>query len=682
MHRNRLADESSPYLLQHSNNPVDWYPWGDEALSKARESDRPIFLSIGYSACHWCHVMEKESFEDEKIAKFMNENFVNIKVDREERPDLDAVYMEAVQALTGSGGWPMTVFLTPDGRPFFGGTYFPPEERYGMPSFRKVLESVLETYTRKRGEVEVSAKEIFNTLRNRTTKLSSTDLDILPIENAFLQLSDTFDKFNGGFGRPPKFPQPMILELLMRIGMKDGFKHANKMVELTLIKMARGGIFDQLGGGFHRYSVDSHWLVPHFEKMLYDNALLVGIYLHQFQITRGRLYRDIVEQTLDYVLREMTHPLGGFFSTQDADAEGVEGKSYVWSKREISQLLGDHNSSTFCEYFGVTENGNFEGKNIMRITKEDGQVAASLGIELDELRNIISSGKKILLRAREKRKQPERDEKILTSWNGLMLSSLSESSSTLGDERFRIAAEKNATFIFSHLRKNGRLLHSWKDGEAKVDGFLEDYAFLANGLIDLYQTTFEPRWLGEATSLGEEIIDLFQDKQSGGFFDTSINHEKLFKRPKSYFDSAVPSGGSVATRLLQRLFAFTAKEHFSESSRSALKSASNYFESYSTGMANWLLALDSYLNPPREIAIVGDPLEKMSLEMLSVLRRKYRPNMVVAFQPDGKDYSETIPLLKGRSSTQNSATAYICRNFICEMPISDATVFESRLSDQ
>ncbi len=680
MHRNRLAKESSPYLLQHSTNPVDWYPWGDEALSKARESDRPIFLSIGYSACHWCHVMEKESFEDEKIARFMNENFVNIKVDREERPDLDAVYMEAVQALTGSGGWPMTVFLTPEGKPFFGGTYFPPEERYGMPSFRKVLESVLETYTRKRGEAEASAKEIFNALTNRNTKPASTKLDILPIESAFLQFSDTFDQFNGGFGRSPKFPQPTTLELLMRIGMKDGFKHANRMVELTLVKMARGGIFDQLGGGFHRYSVDSQWIVPHFEKMLYDNALLVGIYLHQFQITGGNLYKEIVEQTLDYVLREMTHPFGGFYSTQDADTEGVEGKSYVWSKGEISQLLGDHDSSTFCEYFGVTESGNFEGKNIMRIPKEDTQVAASLGIELEELMRIISSGKKMLAGAREKRKQPQRDEKILTSWNGLMLSSLSESSSALGDERFRIAAEKNATFIFNHLRKNGHLLHSWKDGGAKVEGFLEDYAFLANGLIDLYQTTFDPRWLGEAILLGEEIIDLFQDKQNGGFFDTSLNHEKLFKRPKSYFDSAVPSGGSAATRLLQRLFAFTAKEHFSESARSALRSASNHFERYSTGMANWLIALDSYLNPPREIAIVGD--EKMSKEMLSVLRRRYRPHMVVAFQPNGKDFSETIPLLKGRSSNQNSVTAYICRNFVCGMPISDARVFESKLSDQ
>jgi uncharacterized protein YyaL (SSP411 family) len=681
MSRNRLAKETSPYLLQHSSNPVDWYPWGDEALTRARQTDRPILLSIGYSACHWCHVMEKESFEDEKVARFMNANFVNIKVDREERPDLDSVYMEAVQALTGSGGWPMTVFLTPDGRPFFGGTYFPPEERHGMPSFRRVLESVLETYTRKRGEVESSAKEILESLRNRRRNQASVKLESLPIDNAFLQLSDSFDNFNGGFGRAPKFPQPTTLELLTRIGMKEGFKHANRMVELTLVKMAKGGIFDHLGGGFHRYSVDSEWLVPHFEKMLYDNALLVGIYLHQFQITGDKLYKDIVEQTLDYILREMTHPLGGFYSSQDADSEGVEGKSYVWSLDEIIRLLGDHNGSILSKYFGVTGGGNFEGKNIIRIPEEDDKVASTLGMKPEELMSIISNGKRIMLSARENREQPQRDDKILTSWNGLMLSSLSESSSVLGEERFQIAAEKNATFLMNQMRKNGHLLHSWKDGRAKVDGFLEDYAFLANGLIDLYQTTFEPRWLGDAISLGEDIIDLFLDKKSGGFFDTSINHEKLFKRPTSNFDSAVPSGGSVAARVFQRLFAFTANERFSESSRSALRSTSNYFEKYPTGMTNWLIALDSELNPPREIAIVGDPESGISREMLSVLRTGYRPNLVVAYQPIGKDYSETIPLLKGRSSDQKSATAYICRNFVCEMPISDARIFESRLSN-
>ncbi|MFQ6011977.1 MAG: thioredoxin domain-containing protein, partial [Nitrososphaerales archaeon] len=512
-----------------------------------------------------------------------------------------------------------------------------------MPSFRRVLESVLETYTRKRGEVEASAKEILDALKTRSQKQSSSKLDSLLIENAFIHLSDSFDKYNGGFGRAPKFPQPTTLDLLMRVGMNEGFKHSNRMVELTLIKMAKGGIFDHLGGGFHRYSVDSQWHVPHFEKMLYDNALLVGTYLHQFQLTGGKIYRDIVEQTLDYTRREMTHPLGGFYSSQDADSEGVEGKSYVWSRDEIMRLLGGKDGSIFCKYFGITANGNFEGKNILRIPEEDDKIASSLGMEPKELMNIIANSKKIMLDAREKREQPQRDDKILTSWNGLMLSSLSESSSSLGDEKLREAAEKNATFIMNNMRTNGRLLHSWKNGGAKVDGFLEDYAFLGYGLVDLYQATFEPRWLGEAITLGEEIIELFLDKKNGRFFDTSINHEKLFKRPSSTFDSAVPSGGSVATRLLQRLFAFTGNELFSDSSRSALRSASNYFESYSTGMTNWLIALDSELNPPREIAIVGDLKAKLSQEMLSVVRNGYRPNIVVAFQPNGEDFSETIP---------------------------------------
>jgi len=669
LHANRLAKETSPYLLQHAHNPVDWYPWGEEAFARARKEDKPILLSIGYSACHWCHVMEKESFEDEESAKIMNDNFVSIKVDREERPDLDTVYMEAVQALTGSGGWPMTVFLTPDGKPFFGGTYFPPDEGHGLPSFKRVLAAISEAYKARKQEVMKDAEQLHKRL-NEKIAVEKAELNNLPIEVAFLQLDSSFDRINGGFGRAPKFPQPTALELLIRIGRRQGFAQANKMVEFTLLKMAQGGVYDHLGGGFHRYSVDSRWLVPHFEKMLYDNALLSRVYLHDYQINKNPISRKIVEETIDYVLREMTDANGGFYSTQDADSEGEEGKFYVWTKQEIERILGT-DAESFCAYYGVTAEGNFEGKNILNIQTEPSGVASMLKSSVEKLEETMTECRKKLLAERNKRIKPGRDDKVLASWNGLMLSGMSEAARVLGREDYLNAAENNAEFILGNMEREGRLLHVWKDGTVKINGYLEDYAFLADGLIELYQSTFNPRWLAEAKKMANMIIDHFEDKNDGGYYDTSDDHEQLIARPKSSFDSALPSGGSAAAQIMLKLFAYTGDTKFAKSTEKALRSVSTQMENYPTGLTNWLIALDYLLNPPKEVAISGSLGEEITKRMLRIISETYRPDIIVALQPAGKDYSEMIPLLKDRIQLEGETTAYVCKNFTCDLPTSD-----------
>ena len=669
MPTNRLAKETSPYLLQHAHNPVDWYPWDGEAFAKAKAEDKPILLSIGYSACHWCHVMERESFEDEETAKTMNDNFVSIKVDREERPDLDSIYMEAVQALTGSGGWPMTVFLTPDGKPFFGGTYFPPDEGHGIPSFKRILTSTSEAYNARKQEVVKDAERLYKRLNEKITA-EKAELNKLPIEVAFLQLDSSFDKINGGFMRAPKFPQPTALELLIRIGRQKGFAQAGKIVEFTLLKMARGGVYDNLAGGFHRYSVDSKWLVPHFEKMLYDNALLPSVYLHDYQIRKTPISRKVVEETIDYVLREMTNPKGGFDSTQDADSEGEEGKFYLWTKEEIKRVLGN-DTETFCTYYGVTEEGNFEGRNVLNIPKEPSEVASMLKIPISRFEETIGDCRKKLLAERNRRVTPARDDKVLASWNGLMLSSISEAARVLPRKDYLNAAEKNAEFILSNMVKDGRLFHVWKDGTAKINGYLEDYAFFAEGLIELYQSTFNPKWLAEAQKLANVIIDHFGDKTNGGYYDTSDDHEQLIARPKSLFDSAVPSGGSVAALVMLKLFAYTADTRFSKSAETALKSVNAQIENYPTGLTNWLIALDYLLNPPKEVVIAGNLEAELTRKMLQIVSETYRPDTIVALQPAGKDYSKTIPLLKDRVQLRGETTVYVCRNFTCELPTSD-----------
>jgi len=665
---NHLANETSPYLLQHADNPVDWYPWGEEGLAKAKAEDKPIFLSIGYSACHWCHVMAHESFEDEKAAAILNEHFVSIKVDREERPDLDRIYMSAVQAMTGRGGWPMSVFLTPDGQPFYGGTYFPPEPRYGMLSFTGVLHAVMDAWQNRRqelvegGERLVAAMEAQNSVREAG---EHEDLKRATLELAFENLMQSFDGVNGGWGGGPKFPQSMALEFLLRYHHVTGEPKALEMVTQTLDAMARGGVYDQLGGGFHRYSVDDSWLAPHFEKMLYDNAQLARVYLHAWQVTGNPFYRAIVEETLDYVVREMTNPEGAFYSTQDADSEGEEGKFFVWSPAEIRDLLGKK-SGEFMAAYGVTEVGNFEGGNILEFI---GDVA---------LRPALLEERKALFVAREQRVHPGRDEKVLTAWNGLMLATFAEAARVLDQdgnsseraELYRQVAERNADFLLHQLRReDGRLYRSWKDGEAKVNGYLADHTHLIDGLLELYQTTFEPRWYLAANELAEAMIEHFS-APDGGFFDTSDDHETLIIRPRELQDNAVPSGNGMATFVLSRLAGLAVEPAYGALAWDNLVGVQSFLGQYPLGFGHWLIALDYVLSHPREIAIVGEPEAVETSALLDVSRNGYRPHQVVAVGTAGST-SPVVPLLQGRVPVDGRATAYVCVDFACRPPVTD-----------
>ena len=530
---NHLINETSPYLLQHAHNPVEWYPWGEDALERSRSEDKPILLSIGYSACHWCHVMERESFENEAIAGLMNENFINIKVDREERPDLDAIYMEAVQMLTGSGGWPMTVFLTPEGKPFYGGTYFPPVDRQNMPGFPRLLLGIAEAYNTNKGEIQRVTQQLTEQMgRGSQVPRGTAILTVDVLHRAYSTLATNFDYQNGGFGMAPKFPQPMTPEFLLRYHDHGYNPRALELVELTLEKMAYGGIYDQVGGGFHRYSTDAYWLVPHFEKMLYDNALLARLYLHAFQITGKPLYRRITEETLDYVLREMTDSGGGFYSAQDADSEGEEGKFFVWTPEEIMDVLGEEDGRVFSGYFGVTSNGNFEGKNILNVPRDPEAFAAEHQLDPEQLDGIVARGRTKLLEVRDLRVHPLLDDKVLASWNGLMLRSFAEAGAVLDRADYLEAAVKNAEFLTTVMCPQGRLLRTYRNGEAKLLGYLEDYSCVADGLIALYEATLDLRWLENAVTMADSMIELFWDEATGGFYDTGSDHEALVIRPR------------------------------------------------------------------------------------------------------------------------------------------------------
>src|ERR671917_60124 len=560
---NRLAGETSPYLLQHKDNPVDWYPWGEEALRKAREEDRPILLSVGYSACHWCHVMERESFEDEATARLMNEHFVNIKVDREERPDVDSIYMSAVQAMTRHGGWPMTVFMTPDGAPFYGGTYFPPVPSRGMPSFQQVLLSLADAYTNRREEVLKSAENARESLRESTTaSIPKSEVSEGLLTHAANALVGQVDNRFGGFNGAPKFPQAMNLEVLLRHHKRTGDRAALSGVELTCRQMANGGIYDQLGGGFARYSVDEYWLVPHFEKMLYDNALLAYLYLETYQATGDAFYRRIAEETLDYVARDMTDPEGGFYSAEDADSEGVEGKFYVWTLAEIQATLEPEVAKLAMRFWDVTERGNFEGKNIINVSRPPEAVAAEFDISAGELGHRMVRIREKLLAEREKRVRPGRDEKVLAAWNGLMLRAFAFASSVLDREDYREIAEKNASFLMEKLVVDGRLRRSYKDERARFNAYLEDYACVADGLVELYEATFETRWLREAGSLADAILELFWDAEEGAFYDTAADHEELVTRPRDVYDNASPSGNSAVGDVLLKLSVLLDREGY------------------------------------------------------------------------------------------------------------------------
>ncbi len=670
MTENRLARETSPYLLQHAHNPVDWYPWGDEAFEKARAEDKPVLLSVGYSACHWCHVMERESFEDPDIAAVMNRHFVSVKVDREERPDVDQIYMQAVQSMTGHGGWPMTCFLTPGGEPFYGGTYFPPVDRHGLPGFPRLLEAIADSWTSRRGEVMASARQIGEALGQSERLRGATQLltdEIL--FGAFQSLSSQFDDAEGGLGGAPKFPQPMLWEFVLRYWKRSKNPRASQMAHTTLTMMARGGMYDQVGGGFHRYSVDANWLVPHFEKMLYDNAQLASLYLHGWLAFGDPECRRVCEEILDYILHEMTDPSGGFYSATDADSEGHEGKFFVWTPEELREVLGADDAEYAARYWGVDRGANFEGKSILYMAGEpDAERIAPI--------------KARLYAARENRVHPLRDDKVLAAWNGLAGRALAEAGRALGRPDYVVAAVKNAEFLLREMRRDGRLLRTWKAGEAKLKGYLEDYAMVAAALVDVYEATFDRRWLDEARGLGDELVRLFWDEKIEGFYDTGNDHERLIVRPRNLFDNAVPCGSSVAIETLLRLAVLTGERRYEATALPALRPMADLMTRYASGFGRFLCALDFHLGPVVEVALVapasGDDLQALAAEVFG----RWLPNRVVAGRVGGDAKSaDGIPLLQDRETVGGKATAYVCRNYACELPVTERAALARRLDE-
>ncbi|HEY7543879.1 MAG TPA: thioredoxin domain-containing protein [Blastocatellia bacterium] len=681
---NHLINETSPYLLQHAHNPVDWYPWGEEAIARAKAEDKPIFLSIGYAACHWCHVMEHESFENEQIAGLMNEHFISIKVDREERPDIDAIYMNAVQMLTGHGGWPMSMFLTPDLKPFYGGTYYPPVDRQGMPGFGRVLLTMADLYRNRRDEVFTSADSITAELQNVNRFRESNEMMTTELLNqAFSSLISRFDRAHGGFGRAPKFPPSMTLMFLLRHYKRTNSPEALQMVELTLEKMAGGGMYDHIGGGFARYSTDAHWLVPHFEKMLYDNALLARIYLYAYQATHKPLYRRVAEETLEYILRDMTSPEGGFYSSEDADSEGVEGKFYVWTKDEVIQLLGQEEGEIFCRYYDITAEGNFEhGQSILNMPLSLEEFADKESISLEEVKRIINSGRRKLFHAREERVRPGLDDKILTAWNGMMLTAFAEAVNILGRDDYREVARRNAEFLLSNLMSDGRLLRTYKDGKAKLNGYLEDYAYLIEGLLALYEATFELKYFERARELSDAMIERFWDEQEGGFYFTSSDHEELIMRTKDYFDNAIPSGNSSAALSFLKLWALTQESQYQRCAVSILRTMREAMVKYPSGFGYLLSALDAYLAEGREIAIIGSADSHEVRAFVEEIYSRYIPNKVIAAAaPDDERAQKAIKLLEGKSLVEGRAAVYVCRNFACLLPATTVKELAERLDE-
>jgi len=652
-HTNKLVNETSPYLLQHAHNPVDWYPWGEAAFKKAKKKDKAVFLSIGYSACHWCHVMERESFENKEIAGILNKEFISIKVDREERPDVDEIYMTAVQLMTGSGGWPLSVFLTPDLKPFFGGTYFPPEDRFGRPGFKNLLLQIAKVWNERREEVLASADGLTTVLRQHGSHKPQSDGEgIRPgiLAAAEEALVYSFDQKWGGFGDAPKFPPSGPISLLLRRHANTGDKKLLHIATLTLDKMAHGGMYDQIGGGFHRYSIDRQWLVPHFEKMLYDNALLSRSYLEAYQITKRPLYRRITIKTLDYVIREMTDASGGFHSAEDADSEGEEGKYYVWTREEIMDVLGPEAGPVFCDHYGVTAEGDFEGKNILNIKRDPAALTGSRDAAEEELeRRLTVLGKKLLL-ARSKRVRPGKDDKMLSSWNGMMISSLAKGYQVLGEERFLIAADKAGQFVLSSMMENGELLHTYRRGKGKIAGYLNDYANVATALVDLYETSFAVRWLETADALTRKMIELFWDEQHYGFYSTSLQHKNLLTRTKSYSDGSVPSGNAVAAMLLLRMAKLVDNNEYYTKAEQMLKAVIPFAARNSRAYSHMLCAADFYVGSPMEIVVIGKRGDDDTRRMLKTVRDGFLPNKVVAFMDPADENAAAsqnrIPLLK------------------------------------
>jgi uncharacterized protein YyaL (SSP411 family) len=677
---NRLADETSPYLRQHADNPVDWYPWGDDAFAAARAERKPILLSVGYSSCHWCHVMAHESFEDPETAAVMNRLFVNVKVDREQRPDVDAIYMQAVQAMTGHGGWPMTVFLDHEGRPFYGGTYFPKVDRQGMPGFVRVMEAIHEAWTERRDEVEDQAEQLRVAI-DRTTRIGDTDggegMSPNILDRALERATSQFDARFGGFGRAPKFPQAMTHDFLLRaharrLASDSSGDDVLQVVAVSLDAMAAGGMYDQVGGGFHRYSVDDFWLVPHFEKMLYDQALLAGAYLRGHLATGEPRYRRVVEDTIEYVLRDLRHPSGGFFSAEDADSEGIEGKFYLWSRDEIAAIAGD-DANEVIRYFGVTDRGNFEDPH----TGYRGtilHVVDRTEDRPDAVRRVIPR----LLEARAQRVRPGLDDKVLLGWNALFLKTLVEAAVSFEHTEWLRAAHENVAFLLASMRRDdGRLLRSWQDGRAGILAFAEDYAALVEALLTLAELD-DVEWLREARHVADEMLRLFADDELGGVFTTGTDAESLIVRPKDYQDNATPSENSLAANALLRLSALTGEQHYGDAARRWLGALGPVLADHPTAFAYLLGALDRAVHPSIEVAVVGEPSDPASAELVREVAGRLVPGSVLLSAAPGVG-TELSPLLQHRDQIEGRPTAYVCRNYACELPVTEPAALRAQL---
>jgi len=680
---NRLAREKSPYLLQHAYNPVDWYPWGEEAFRRAKETDRPIFLSIGYSTCHWCHVMERESFENDEVAAYMNDNFVAIKVDREERPDVDAIYMSAVQAMTGSGGWPLSIFLGHDLKPFYGGTYFPPDDRFGRPGFLSLLNRIHEAWATQRDKIVASGAQIVDAIQREPSAKGAAGVGPETLKKGYELFKGNYDATYGGFSRAPKFPRAHEIMFLLRQSRRAGDREALDMITHTLDAMAAGGIHDHLGGGFHRYSTDPQWLVPHFEKMLYDQALLARAYLEAYQVTGREEYARVARDVFAYVLRDLRDARGGFHSAEDADSEGEEGKFYVWRPGEIRSLLGADPSRAFCAFYGVTDSGNFEhGASILNVTRPLAVVAKEIGVAPADLEKILTDGRAKLFAARGKRIRPHLDDKVLADWNGLMISSLAFGGAVLDDPSYLEAASEAAGFVMSTLEKDGRLLHRYRDGEAAVPGFLDDYAFLGLGLVDLYEATFDTRWLKESQRLAREMVRLFRDDADGAMTLVGRDGEKLILPTKEVYDGAIPSGNSVASVWLLRLGDITVDPDLQKVGRGILSAFGADVSRYPAGFPFFLMGLDLSIGPTREIVIAGDREAAGTKVMIRALRSRFLPDAVVALHETGGKgaaLEALVPFVKEQGMVEGKPAAYVCRGYACERPTTDPAKLQSLL---
>ena len=668
-HKNRLAQETSPYLLQHAHQPVDWYAWGAEALDKARQEDKPIFLSIGYSACHWCHVMSRECFDNEELARQMNERFINIKVDREERPEIDAIYMNALIAMNGQGGWPLNLFLTPEQKPYLGGTYFPPIPSNHQPGFGEILRQAHDQYRDQKEQVLSRSGEILHKINSRPIPVPARENSAQSLIKAAVdQLTDKFDEAYGGFGAGMKFPEPMLYSLLLRHWVHSENNDVLMMVDKSLTHMAEGGMYDQLGGGFHRYSTDREWRVPHFEKMLSDNALMSRLYLDAFQATQQEIYQVIVEDIFEYADREMTSPEGAFFTSQDADTEGREGIYFTWELKEVLDLLGPRHAQVFAKMYGVTPAGQIERRNVLRVMQDMEKTAESEGVPIFEVGHIIKNGRKTLLEAREKRPQPHRDEKILAGWNGLMISSLARGFIVLRKESYLQRAATCADFIWKALWQEGTLLRVYKDGQARFKGCLEDYAYLLEGLIALYEASFEPQWLEKAQVLAEAMIKKFWDEKEHGFYMTASDHEPLVTRLKSSMDDAMPSANAVAALALLRLGRLTGVRLFEEKGRQTVQAFQGAMEQRPAAFTAFLSAMDLMESSPVEVVLSGPVDDKEYQSMLETLYRDYRPNMMLVVYK-GEETAQWVPWAEGRGPVSNQPTVYVCKEGTCHPPV-------------